>query len=352
MSQYLIFQAGKTAFSMIKDSGLDPNSITAMTGPAGGPKWLIMNHIDKAMFSSWLNGRKKPLFLIGSSSGAWRFAAVSQNDPMAAIDRFQEAYIHQYYSSKPSPHDVSREGLRIQNEVLGRNGIDEILTHPFLRLNVMTVRCKKLTQREEPLLQGAGLAAAAGLNLIRRQWLGYFFERALFYDPRTLPPVSDHPEFPLQKIALNPNNLKSALLASGSIPMVMRGIRDIAGARPGMYRDGGVIDYHADIPFQKHDGIVLFPHYTNRLIPGWLDKKLHWRAPMHADQTLMVSPSPEFLEKLPYCKIPDRTDFKQFVGNDRERVAYWYKACELGRYLADEFMETVLSGKIRERIRI
>lgn len=351
MSYNLIFQAGKTAFPKIKESGLDPNQIKVVTGAAGGPKWLIMNHIDRVIFSSWFKDRTKPLFLLGSSSGAWRFSAVAQKNPITAIERFQEAYIHQYYSSKPSPQDISTEGVRIQNHVLGNNGIEEILNHPFLRINIMTVRCKGLTKREEMMLQGLGVAASASLNLIKRQWLGCFFERALFYDPRDMPPLADTDKFIFHKIALTPNSLKLALLASGSIPMVMSGVKDIPGAPLGVYRDGGVIDYHMDISFADDDGIVLFPHYTDRLIPGWLDKKLYWRKPVHADNTLMISPSPEFLKRLPFGKIPDRSDFKLFFGKDEERVDYWNTACEMGKYLADEFMETVLSGKIRERVK-
>ena len=42
-------------------------------------------------------------------------------------------------------------------------------------------------------------------------------------------------------------HLLSALHASGSIPFVLTGERDIPGAPPGQYWDGGIIDYHFDL---------------------------------------------------------------------------------------------------------
>ncbi len=73
--------------------------------------------------------------------------------------------------------------------------------------------------------------------------------------------------------ALNEQNVASWLLASASIPGVMSAIRDIPDAPVGSYRDGGLIDYHLDLPFQSQ-GIVLYPHFTDSITPGWFDKML------------------------------------------------------------------------------
>lgn len=67
-------------------------------------------------------------------------------------------------------------------------------------------------------------------------------------------------------VALNAGNLRQALLASGSIPMVMEGVRDLPGAGAGTFRDGGLLDYHLDLPYSGDD-IVLYPHFTDRVIP-------------------------------------------------------------------------------------
>ena len=59
--------------------------------------------------------------------------------------------------------------------------------------------------------------------------------------------------------------------------MVLSGVRDIAGAPPGVYRDGGVIDYHLDLPAAVDDRLVLYLHFFDWLKPGWFDKSLSWR---------------------------------------------------------------------------
>jgi hypothetical protein len=351
MSENLILLAGKKALSMIRSSGLHPNNVKVLAAAAGGPKWLILGHLDRMLFSSWFKNRTDPLFVIGSSSGAWRLASACQSDPDAATDRFQNAYIRQCYDGNPSPADVSFEAENILNQLLGKNGPAEILRHPFLRLNIMTVRSKGLAVRDEIIPQQLGLIFAALCNGIRRKSLGFFFERALFYDPRDIPPFMGMDEFPIRKIPLTEENIRAALLASGSIPLVMRGVKDIPGAPPGIYRDGGVTDYHPDIPFIKEEGIVLFQHYTDRIIPGWLDKKVFWRKPAYTDHVLLVSPSKSFLERLPYKKIPDRTDFYRFKGQDSERMRYWNQAVDLSKALADEFTDMVQTGRIKDRVK-
>lgn len=74
---------------------------------------------------------------------------------------------------------------------------------------------------------------------------------------------------------MTPGNLKPALQASGSIPYLMNGVQQIPGAPKGVYRDGGPVDYHLDVPFGLDgSGIVLYPHFSQRIIPGWFDKHL------------------------------------------------------------------------------
>jgi hypothetical protein len=128
---------------------------------------------------------------------------------------------------------------------------------------------------------------------------------------------------------------------------------DIDGAPSGVYRDGGVIDYHLDIPFLNDNrSIVLYPHFTDRIVPGWLDKKLPWRKPNmeHMDNVLLLTPSRNFLDRLPHKKIPDRNDFYKFKGRDAERIAYWNTAVDSGKKMTDEFMGCVANGRIKDHI--
>jgi hypothetical protein len=353
MANNLIFKAGHKAYAKIRDNGLSPVSVKIIAGAAGGPKWLVLGHLDRYLCTQFFNSRQDPLYLIGSSAAAWRFAAASQADPLAAIQRFQEAYISQSYADDPSPRDVSAEAEKIQTHLLGEEGPHEILTHPFFRLNFMTVRCRGLTRFDDRARLFAGLAMAILGNTVHRRLLGWFFERSLFYDPRDMPPFGEMAGLPLVRVPLTVKNLKKGLLASGSIPWIMAGVRHIPDAPAGVYRDGGVSDYHMDIPFLgQEDGIVLFPHYTNRVIPGWFDKKLPWRKPQksHMQNVLLVAPSLSFVSGLPDGKLPDRDDFYTYKGRDRERMKQWNRAVDMSRRLSEEFADAVESGRIRKEV--
>ena len=134
----------------------------------------------------------------------------------------------------------------------------------------------------------------------------------------------------------------------------MTGVSDIPGASPGIYRDGGIIDYNLDIPFlDNDDGLVLFPHYMPRIIPGWFDKKLKHRQPdpKHMERVVMISPSISFIESLPNGKIPDRNDFRFYKGQDEDRFACWETVTRESRRIAEAFEEAVDSGRIREIVK-
>ena len=354
LNEKLVFLAGERALKRVRENGLAPDDVKVVAGAAGGPKWLILKGLDRFLFGEWFQGRTAPLFLLGSSIGSWRFAAVSRRDPLGALDRFESAYIHQSYTAKPSPAEVTRKSRAIMDAYLGVSGPDEILSHPSRRLNLFAVRGRHLLADERKLPLALGLIGAVGANVISRRLLRFFFRQTLFADPRTDLPFAGRDAGRVSRVSLTGQNLKTALLASGSIPYVMQGIRDIPGAPPGTYRDGGALDYHLDIPYGLAGrGLVLFPHYTDRIIPGWLDKKLTWRTPSpdNMADVLLAAPSPAFVSRLPLGKISDRTDFYLFAGNDRGRFAYWKQVVKAGKALADDFSEAVLSGSIRERVK-
>jgi len=353
MKAKLVFLAGKRALERVRDGGLDPGDVKIVAGAAGGPKWLILGQLDRFLFGQWFAGRTAPLPLLGSSIGSWRFAAASRRDPVAALDRFEEAYIHQAYTSKPSPAEVTAKSRAIMDAYLGASGVDEVLSHPCQRLNLFTVRSRHLLADDRQLPLALGLLGAVGANVLSRRLLRLFFRQTLFSDRRTPLPLKDRGDGQVVQAVLKADNFKAALLASGSIPYVMQGIRDIPGAPVGIYRDGGALDYHLDVPYGLEGrGVVLFPHYTDRIIPGWLDKKLTWRRPSPANMAdvLLVAPSPEFVSRLPMGRISDRNDFFVFAGNDKGRFEYWRKISAAGKELAADFAETVASGKIRARV--
>jgi len=353
MKEKLVFLAGARALEKVREGGLNSGDVKIVAGAAGGPKWLILGQLDRVLFGEWFKGRTDPLFLLGSSIGSWRFAAASRREPVEALDHFEFAYIHQAYTAKPSPGEVTRKSRAILDAYLGESGVAEVLSHPFQHLSLFTVRSRHLLADDRKMPITLGLIGAVCANAVSRRFLKYFFRQTLFSDGRICPPFKPMNRFQVSHADLNGDNLKEALLASGSIPYVMQGIRNIPGAPTGTYRDGGAVDYHLDVPYGLNGrGIVLFPHYTDRIIPGWLDKKLSWRKPSPANMAdvLLVAPSAGFVSRLPLGKISDRNDFYRFAGDDRSRFDYWQRVADAGKELAEDFMEAVASGNIRKRV--
>lgn len=307
---------------------------------------MILSQLDKAILANLVPKLRAPVHLIGSSIGSWRFACYAQDNPIAAIQRFETAYIEQRFSDDPDIAEITQKSHDIIELVLGSDGAAQILQNPLFRTHIMAVRSRNMTASEKKWILSLGLVTAATMNLLSRQTLGWFFERALFYDARERPPFFDVSGFPLQQVPLSAQNLEDAIVATGSIPLVLSGVSDIDGATPGRYRDGGIIDYHHDLPTSVDDRLTLYPHFYDRMVPGWFDKRLTWRRPKpaHVDRTLLISPSAEFVSRLPHRKIPDRTDFINYTPQERVRV--WRLCVSACEELADEFNEMMVSEQL------
>ena len=122
------------------------------------------------------------------------------------------------------------------------------------------------------LRAAAGYLGAFAVNAVSRRALGGWLERVVFSDARdALPfPLDDYRS---QRAVLTPHNLTRAVLASCSIPFVLDPVQDPPGAPPGTYWDGGLTDYHLHLDYAAlGDGLVLYPHFHHRVVPGWLDK--------------------------------------------------------------------------------
>jgi hypothetical protein len=160
-------------------------------------------------------------------------------------------------------------------------------------------------------------------------------------------------EFPGGLAALNRDNLRTALLASGSIPYMMKGVKDVPGAPSGIYRDGGMFHYHPAFDFMNGTcGIVLYPHFYSQATLGWFDKNRPSRiadGKLLAD-VLMLAPSPSFVSKLPFGRIPDRRDFLRLFRRDNERIDFWETAVSMGESLGRSFLAAVDSGNIKNLV--
>jgi hypothetical protein len=346
----LVFKAGPGAWESIQRHGFGIERIGTIAGASGGAKWLVLSQLDRVILANVVPQLLEPVHLIATSIGAWRFACYAQADPLAAIQRFEDAYIEQSYSEQPDIHEITAKSREILRIALGHEGIKDILEHPIFRTHVLTVRARHMVASEGRFALATGLIVAASLNALSRRSLSLFFERALFFDPRDRPPFYEMSGFGMQRIPIAADNLEDVIAATGSIPLVLSGVRDINGAAPGVYRDGGVIDYHLDLPQSSPDRLTLYPHFFDRIVPGWFDKKLSWRRPdpLHVDRTILVSPSAEFVAGLPNGKIPDRTDFQNYTPSERIRI--WrvvIRACEA---LAEEFNDVIEKDELAARV--
>ncbi|NVJ70753.1 MAG: patatin-like phospholipase family protein [Alphaproteobacteria bacterium] len=333
--------AGVEARARIEKNGLTPDLVRMVVGASGGPKWLILRGLDQFIFGSWLKDAAGPMDMVGSSIGAWRMTLASHPDAGGMFNAFEKAYFGYRKEDGASPQAVSKASYRILNEVMGPEVCEAIASNPQRNLNIVAVKCLGATASQSRFIEGAGLLLAASANAISRPMLGGFFRRAVFHSGEEVACSDAWKDFGRIDVKLRPDAVHDALMASGSIPFVIEAVEDIVGAPGGVYRDGGVIDYHFDVPWQYDDGIILYPHFYGHLVPGWFDKsrvkrRVRGRA---LDQQLILAPSEEFVASLPLGRIPDRKNFTDM--EDSERLPYWREVVDASYRMAEEFAELV-----------
>ncbi len=215
-----------------------------MPAAAGGPKGLALLPFDRLFAREWLP-RVRSMELVGASIGAWRMASLAQDDPVAALDRLQHAYVReQNYDERPSPSQVASVCRGLARSVFGA---PDLALRPGVALSVITARARGALAGDRSKL---AFGRVALVNAASRRWLANHMERVVFHAgaPSKLPPAFD--AFGLTQIALTRDNIEDALLASGSIPLVCDPVRDVLAAPPGDYWDGGLIDYHLLLPYE------------------------------------------------------------------------------------------------------
>lgn len=351
----LIIRAGPRALAHIRTHGLRAQDIDIIPGAAGGPKALGLHGLDVALFGEWLPRALRVRHLIGSSIGAWRFASAMRHNPADALRHLAKVYIAQHYPKPITKQYVTQYCQGMMAELFD-DAASDILGNPYYRLNILAVRGRGPLARETPRGTPAGFVAAALANSAGRAQLRHFFSRTLFYDGREPLPILHAAEsfdaFHTDHVPLTPENLSPALLASGSIPLVLEGVTNIPGAPRGTYWDGGLIDYHIHWPYHRAKGLVLYPHFTDKIIPGWLDKSLPWRTARGEwlDNVVLVSPSPQYLARLPFGKLPDRNDFKKMIADPAARMRYWRTAVAESERLGDDFLTMANGTNIADNV--
>lgn len=332
---------------------MDPKRIGVLAGPAGGPKWFVSVGFDRMLMESrFLQRHGGKVLLAGSSAGAWRCLAMACKNPMDAYEKLRIAYSRNVFTAADTPATLS-EALRGNVEAfLTDADVEHILTHPVYDLAVHAVRAKGPAASERPRLQGVALIAAAAMNAVTSKAMDLFFQRIVFFSGREAPDFVR--SFNGRAVKLDKHNMRHAALATGSLPYIIRGVRDIPAAPRGIYRDGGIVDYQLNQDYCPGPGrITLFFHYQERIVPGWFDKHVKWRNPPSGslDQVLQVYPGADFLKLLPDGRLPDRQDFVTFVNDPAERIRRWDLASELSEIIGREFLEAVESGKIKNLVK-
>ena len=349
----LTLLAGRDAYSLLQQRGLRAQDVDVIPAASGGAKWLVLAGLDRYLFGELLQQpRERPMHLIGSSIGSWRMACLAQRDPVVALGRGHRAYIYeQRYTPKPSAAEVSAVLGRALDLLLGPTGVDEILSHPWARLHVITGEGRGLAASGQRSLLMAGMAMAVAGNLVSRRALALVMRRWIFDSGGSETPFAHIADLPTRHARLTRANARDVLLASGAIPLLVEGVR-IPGMPGGVHWDGGVLDYHVDLDFGVGDGLVLYPHFYSHVVPGWFDKLLSWRRARATNfrRALLIAPSPEFVATLPGAKIPDRRDF--YTMPEAERLRRWQTVVDASAALGDELHELIATGRIVDRIRV
>ena len=345
--QALQIHAGPRARARLAERGLRPEDIRVLPAAAGGPKGLILGPLDQFLFGHWLAQSSQQLHLLGASIGAWRMATACLGrtavEAQANFEQLADAYVHQRYDSlpgkMPKAKDVSRGfAAQLQTFFGGREHL--ALSHPRYRLHLFTSRGQHVLAREGRWRTPLGYTGAFMANLLHRRSLGRWLDRVVFSAPGEALGVPLH-DFRSQRVALTEQNFQPALLASCSIPFWLQAVHDIPGAPRGAYWDGGITDYHLHLDYaaMPGEGLVLYPHFQQQVIPGWLDKALksRHRPTSCLDNVVLLSPHPEWIKTLPRGKLPDRNDFQHFGDDVAGRAKAWLRAIAESQRLRDEF---------------
>ncbi len=346
MSEAIEIYAGATARARLRAEGWNPTLFDTLVGASGGPKFLGLAGLDRFLFGDFLQRSEHSLHLIGSSIGTWRHAALAARDPIKALATLHERYQNQSYDpADPRPRTVivGEQCQWVVDGYLAKEDYQLLCDHPRFITHVVTARGRGPNSAKHPVPQATGMALAGLSNALNRNLLQSWFQRVVFSCRGYEDLDFEFEDFDTLHIPLSLENARAALLASGSIPFLMPGERDVAGGPPGHYWDGGIVDYHFDFSNHRGEGLVLYPHFRPDVTPGWFDKFLPWRGtdPALLDRVVLVCPSAQYLAQLPLGKIPDRNDFAKMEHD--ERVSYWRTCVESSDQLGDA-LATVVDG--------
>jgi hypothetical protein len=351
----LHIHVGERARQHIAANGLSPQDVSLVPAAAGGPKGLILNHLDQHLFGHWLPQGGHTVHLVGASVGAWRMATAAMADPVKAYRDLASGYIQQNIEPEvgrkmPSAQRISAGFTETLRDFFGDN-VASMLKHPRYQLHVLTSRGRQVLRRSTPSRTVLGFTGLALGNAVSRKAVGLFLERTVFSTAgEALPlPLND---LPTGRVQLDVSNFIPAMMASCSIPFMLEAVSDIPGAKRGAHWDGGIVDYHFHWHYSAmKSGLVLYPHFQQSVVPGWLDKALKWRhkASPWLDNMVLLAPSPQWVANLPGGKLPDRNDFAGMTY--AQRVKVWTQAVAAAEALSNEWQDWLHRGCPADELR-
>lgn len=337
--------AGQEAYHTIKEQGLKPEQIRLMVGASGGPKWLMLSRIDQYLCENFFNRAEQSIELVGSSIGAWRMACYAREDALAAFKQFELSYMDQRYEQPVKTEDIAAKVDAVLWEFFTGANAREIVENPKRHLHVVAVRARKLYNSRHPLAQAVSLALAATGNLLSPKWVELMYPKVMISQAGQHGPYLRKPE----QVTMTEHNLREALTATAAVPLAMQPSKLQGGANR-WHWDGGIVDYHFAGPFKADNGLVFYPHFSPKLIPGWFDKSLAWRKvkAQNYSNVVVLCPSFEFIDALPYGKIPDRKDFTQ-MDNDTRNV-FWAQVLDQTMHLVEDLDQAMVKDQCRSMV--
>jgi len=143
-------KAGRQAYELIRAGGFSLDRIGTYFGPAGGPRWLVASGFDLTLLEEGLLGRTRPVWLVGASAGAWRFAAWLQPEALKSYRALMDAYITAIYGRKDTPETILQSLIGIVNAYVEDDALPFALASKRYRLAVLTCRSGYLLATERP----------------------------------------------------------------------------------------------------------------------------------------------------------------------------------------------------------
>jgi len=319
-----------------------------MLAASGGPRWLGLVGIDRALLKFLEHSQSSTrLPLLGASSGAWRLAALCCDDSANTYEELICEYVEQRYVGSPTPDEISQVCRDYLDRLFTSPRVETILSNPKLQLNFTTA----IMDREHPSKGQTILALSKGwlLNTAARRLLGKTFKRGLFSvlpHPSTSPLQPYWDDIPNVEIALSRENFNRAILATGSIPLLLEGESAIPGAPEGHHLDGGLVDYHFEIETAR--GPVLYPHFSSDPVPGWMDRFFPFRRiTQQARANLcLILPSAEQLSRYPLQDYPCREDFHRL--SNEARIKAWRATVKENHRMERELTACLEAGELVE----